>query len=323
MRRPLEHLSSYKGACEQIFGPACWDRIDAAMAEGRGTRWPAWCPIPAGALYAMVLATAASKEEAHRFDNLVPMLHCLALWRYGQGVYRFDDALATELLDTPLDAAIPSEVLSRLPEWCGFIVAPGCDGWPDTYDGFFAMVSWNADLSRRELRLVFLPSQPDVPQISIIPLNFETLGDALGAWYKETLDLDLEDPLASAGAIKKGQDAAAKVIGFVLYLCAENAEFRPVDDTHRPVRQPEHPAIRHRPRQIDVGYRVGPLLARQRQAAAATGHGAGVSPHLRRAHWHHYWTRPDPEGDKVLELRWLQPTLVLGRPSTPRVRDLS
>ena len=32
-------------------------------------------------------------------------------------------------------------------------------------------------------------------------------------------------------------------------------------------------------------------------------------PHVRRAHWHHYWTGP---GRTVLEVRWLEPVFVMG-----------
>lgn len=38
------------------------------------------------------------------------------------------------------------------------------------------------------------------------------------------------------------------------------------------------------------------------------GSSHNVRPHVRRAHWHHYWVG---EGRTKLEVRWIEPTLVL------------
>ena len=40
----------------------------------------------------------------------------------------------------------------------------------------------------------------------------------------------------------------------------------------------------------------------------AVGTGRSVRPHVRRAHWHHYWVG---EGRTRLEVRWIEPTFVL------------
>lgn len=45
--------------------------------------------------------------------------------------------------------------------------------------------------------------------------------------------------------------------------------------------------------------------------AESPSHGGSshsVRPHVRRAHWHHYWVG---EGRTRLEVRWIEPTLVL------------
>ena len=44
------------------------------------------------------------------------------------------------------------------------------------------------------------------------------------------------------------------------------------------------------------------------QKSTATGTGRTVRPHVRRAHWHHYWVG---EGRTRLEVRWIEPTFVL------------
>lgn len=44
------------------------------------------------------------------------------------------------------------------------------------------------------------------------------------------------------------------------------------------------------------------------QKSTAIGTGRTVRPHVRRAHWHHYWVG---EGRTRLEVRWIEPTFVL------------
>ena len=127
----LDRVQSYKDACEVALGDRCWAMLDAKMERSRGVQWPQWCPLPAGAVYWMAQKATANREfERSVYESLAPMIHAIALWRYGQGVYRFDDHLAAELLDTPLSSGLPAEVLTRLPEWCPLIVAPRCEGWP-------------------------------------------------------------------------------------------------------------------------------------------------------------------------------------------------
>jgi hypothetical protein len=62
----------------------------------------------------------------------------------------------------------------------------------------------------------------------------------------------------------------------------------------------------------DTGYAIGPALRaaleRERTAPTADGTHASPRPHIRRAHWHTYWTGPhtEPERRKAA-LRWLPP----------------
>lgn len=56
---------------------------------------------------------------------LARSLALLAGWRHTKGIYRFDPDVYQELINTPLDRALPSERLLRLPEWCVAIETPG------------------------------------------------------------------------------------------------------------------------------------------------------------------------------------------------------
>jgi hypothetical protein len=57
----------------------------------------------------------------------------------------------------------------------------------------------------------------------------------------------------------------------------------------------------------DLGIRIGAALRTHRTASGnATGTGNPVTPHVRRAHWHRFWTGPR-DGERTLVLRWLPP----------------
>lgn len=68
----------------------------------------------------------------------------------------------------------------------------------------------------------------------------------------------------------------------------------------------------------DVGFRIAPQLAEVRRVYEhdAKGQDGGktgrhVAPHVRRGHWHGYWTGPR-ENPTGLEIKWVAPTIVNG-----------
>jgi hypothetical protein len=64
---------------------------------------------------------------------------------------------------------------------------------------------------------------------------------------------------------------------------------------------------------MSAGFRLGAAL---RTAGAhyadngGEGTGARVEPHLRRAHWHHFWAGSESRQDGHLRLRWVSPIRV-------------
>lgn len=63
---------------------------------------------------------------------------------------------------------------------------------------------------------------------------------------------------------------------------------------------------------LDAGWTVGPILAKQNDYVP-TEHGDGTGrsprPHMRRQHWHLYWTG---EGRKIPRVNWIAATPILG-----------
>ena len=63
----------------------------------------------------------------------------------------------------------------------------------------------------------------------------------------------------------------------------------------------------------DVGFRIAPQLAEVRRVYEHERQdgetGRHVAPHVRRGHWHGYWTGPR-EKPTGLEIKWIAPTVV-------------
>lgn len=104
-------------------------------------------------------------------------------------------------------------------------------------------------------------------------------------------------------------------ISLALYLCVRNADL-PRLRPERPEATRTRKGLRYFPPAEtavwDVGMRIGPALRQaQLQNVGVEAGDSGKRPraHVRRAHWHHYWTGPK-NGERELILKWVSPTLV-------------
>jgi hypothetical protein len=80
-------------------------------------------------------------------------------------------------------------------------------------------------------------------------------------------------------------------VSLLLYLCSDQRDTRtPQPSTGRKGKPTRKPAATV----IDLGFHVGPALQpARRDTASSRGTGGGnVRAHLRRGHWHTYWTGP-------------------------------
>jgi hypothetical protein len=131
-------------------------------------------------------------------------------------------------------------------------------------------------------------------------------------------------------------DMYAPLVSTVLYLCSTNAEIpghdhrppRPVKTKHGPRLFPPD-----KPRVWEVACRLGSALRRGTESerhSPSTGTHASPRPHIRRAHWHSFWTgqRSSTDGsqaERKVVLYWLPPIAVnvaTEAPIIPTVRTV-
>jgi len=302
--------------------PGAW-KTAARMRGMRGgvlPGWPNWCYLPFAGWLAVASETLADgNAPPQALPVFAARLAAVGTWRMSKGVYRFDPDLYEEIVDTPVEGDIPCEVLRRLPEWCVFVETPGLVYDGKEVFGFFAHLEKDAKNGDEELRLLL------ARESMLIPLVVH-----LGRW---TLREGVERMLAAAErnlpgflpeetkrlAAKESARLAEPLLSLLLYLCSANAEIG--DGTARP-HNPEPVRVRdgreklfpvETPRVWDVGERIGAAIRRGRtkaavseEAAPVEGRGSPKRPHVRRAHWHGYWTGPR-KGKQSFELRWIPP----------------
>lgn len=311
MIRPLEHLN----AASKIY-PDAWKQLEF-MIQGKGRDlpdWPAWCFMPIAGWYSIVSAGNHLERLTPKLIPDVARLAAIGTWRYCQGVYRFDDDLRLSLIDTELSGDIPAEVLHRLPEYCVYIETPGMEylGYP-VY-GVWCHLESDANNGREELRLLLDTESTLIP----VPLH-------LGKWtILESLQrADFETMKHAPAMLGKNlsqHERAANLqpfISLILYICSDEPE---IDNERQPGSSPVKPALTKtrdgfrlfppdRPRIWQVGKEIGIKLRTSGTRSAHKEDGYNVRPHIRRPHWHGFWSGPK-EGERKFGYKWIPAILV-------------
>jgi len=287
--------------------------------------------VPVSAVYAFMDYAGVRDAFAADLVNLGSLLHTLGLWRLSKGAYLFDPDLAREVAATPV-GRLPVDLLFRLPEPAPLVLLPeGLPAWPEI-EGLHIALEW--DPGRRpgisphlELRFLawFRGTRGHHPAILVLDLDAPDLERAI----KKTLARSVGEAQSLTARVlwetrslweKEYGATLGQALSLALYLCQEAPDLGGVVPRlpaplvrvkgRRKVFPPQEPLV------IPTGWRWGKAIRlarerREKEASAPTGR--RVVPHVRRAHWHLYWTgegsRKDPTRAKPL-LRWVPATLV-------------
>lgn len=309
--RPMGHLK----AAGRLY-PRAWKMVDQFRA-GRGRdlpKWPSWCFMPMAGWYAIISADFGGGKIPVNTGMDIGRLAGIGTWRYSQGIYRFDPDIYSALWDTPIAGDIPAEVLLRLPEWCMYIETPGGEWAGQPLYGFFVHLEWDANDHRHELRLLLDTEQLLLP--FPVHLGEWPLLSAVQRAINESsrhIPMGTMVELPSTSDVEQLSSTLAPMISLVLYLCSDEPDFGPKKKPQRP--KPKRTKKGWRlftppiPMIWNVGERIGKTI---RDAHLHTYERAGnrtVRPHLRRGHWHGYWTGPRTE-EQRFRYHWVMPMMV-------------
>lgn len=294
--------------------PQAWEQLaQFRAAKEKLGGWPDWCDVPLSGAYAIV---SGGRDDVIKDATAVGIVGGLGTWRLTQGVYRFDPAVIDALWDTPIER-IPAELLYRLPEWCVYVETPGRMMGQTPLCGAFLWLEWDKGTHRTELRAILDAEQYLYPLA--IHLTEPTLDRCIDAALAEALRHMPEKQTLPAGTWDNIRKCMREVwpglVSLALYLCSDEPDV--TDSRGLPMmakrvarRKPDGSIMpASAPVEWIVGSRIGSVLRSARAQEFQGGEHAAPRPHVRRAHWHSYWTGPR-SAEQKLALRWLHPVLV-------------
>ncbi len=290
--------------------------------------WPGWCFVPTPVIRRQLGAIVGTDLDA-AIDLIrdTPFIAGLAAWRVTKGVYDFHPAMLEALWNSPIDGELPIDMFQYLPEWCVYIpVDPPRDG----IRGFFAFVDDDVeDWFQHKLILlvdqdealveVEIELKPGADILAAMPLfsGYNISGGLSQPRVQPRLMTDAE----RQNAIPLVRNVVTPLVSLVMYLCVRTVELTSASGGES---RPSNPSVNRsgrgpvfdtptETRKWDVAYRMGAALQRGREAADRESDSvptvrAKMRPHIRRAHWHRYWTgaRNEPDNRNLLA-RWLPP----------------
>lgn len=282
------------------------------MKDDPETTYPDWCYLPMSASYAIV-TNGADVGIAQRYMGNIGMsdfhiMSAIIPWRVGRPVYRFDDALAEELMQTEADEDdVPADVLKSLPFPCVCIEHP--QGLPEC-ECLYAFLEYDYRYKDTiELRMhyayademvgLYLQWTPNRPSLNRV-MMMDDLRNSKHANAPENF-----------GHFGECYDIVRKHVNLVLYLCSNEPDIKRSSPIPRVRGADNRQKIAAYPDKIDVGTYIGAAIRTARAESRANGVPSGSStqkrPHVRRAHWHLYWTG---EGRATPSVKWIMPVFV-------------
>lgn len=267
------------------------------------------------------------KGVRHTENDIINCCHALnsvCEWTRYKKIYDFHPAFVDYLKDTE-DSPIYSEVFSKLPFQSFYInlgkfkSANESGVFGESIRGMFIRVFPGSDCVYIGITIETEMKSGEWCFLShrVVVKNGETIQETLQDVQKEEnreiykgIDLD---------KVEKDWSILYRIaINACQYLCASNAEIRDVKipKGKRPVAKIDGKTRPVSIQKSEVGFRIGEKfesMYRERNEFCGNSGKCKIRmrarPHVRRAHWHHYWTGV---GKKVLELRWLEPVFVMG-----------
>lgn len=312
--RPLTYLNIFN----KIFTNA-WKVVEHLLiGKGRDIPdWPEWCFLPTEAWLAIYeICQSIDKKLTVPSTGSLSMLATIGTWRYTQSIYRYDATFRAELDETQFNAHLPVDVLLRIPQYCFYIETPGMNWQDNIMHGYWVRLEWNTDLLTTELHLLL--DLDSSPQPFIIQIGDWTLEEAVKKSFQA-----LEQARKGSGKPQLPQitqfapefaKSIAPLLSMILYLCTEKPE---IDDSRVPGTSPTRGiemvktkrGLRlfppDRVRIWDVGTQIGIKLRTAKSLDKNGKHGV----HIRRGHWHLYWTGPR-NGKRGYVFHWIHITLV-------------
>lgn len=262
----------------------------------------------------------AAAEPEWRKRNLPPMEKVkemayenaliLRCWLQTKQSYRFQKTFYDMLSNTPTEEFYP-QVLDNLPFKSFFLNTEGLD---ETFS--------NNDIDCEPLYGVFVNIYPAkdkkkgrmyyVELLFCLENGFSMLHTVyyINDGHQVIMDkTNFSDDLRLSAA-------GNKILNVILYIASQNADIKDSSPTmstgamlRLSVHRKEKLVLEH-----DVGFRIGTNIEKNRNryihAMSSNGLGKPVAPHVRAAHWHHFWVGKIGSSHRRKTIKWIEETFV-------------
>ncbi len=240
-------------------------------------------------------------------------------WEKYRQIYSFDPEMISLLPEFSESETIPVEILSSLPVPFFFL---------EPENAFIALSEAGTDDRCKEWYLTYQRlKKDDTGAIAVCETRVQILssGMTIGEIVQEKEGLNSfefkefeqhEELKASKAEFLK------RILPQLLYLCAQNADLTEttpdlVKEKRKKVESTGKTYVPKTPVTFDVGHVIVRDYNKSKNVVQSGNRPAGSSsgwtqrPHVRRGHWHHFWTgkRTDPESRKLI-LKWIAPLFV-------------
>lgn len=182
------------------------------------------------------------------------------------------------------------------------------------------------DPERKCIEFFVLSRKRDSAEVNVMPVSLifskgDTIRSMVGSSVADFLLFgETDEHSADYGAEYSLNISVLRwALQYVLYLCSENAELEQDPVNRQMYRHPTPGFVKNRPREvllIDAGKKTGAMIhafKQKRYEARSAGSATATtrSPHVRRAHWHHYWTgRLSHPEERRLVIKWVAPSYI-------------
>lgn len=304
--------------------PLAWEQM-ATFHRDNGkddfVSWPDWCYAPIAAAIAVATngAIVSQPEQLLLCMTSAQTIAALAPWRLSKEVFIIDSNLESLLYEQQDDLDLQPEILLQLPYPCFYVQVSSLIYYSKKVEGFFVHLEYDVNSGERELRILYLFDDRSVAGCPV-HIDEDTLRESMQHFVQQAHNnLTPGSPLRrmllmDSDSFESLESTIKKTLQLILYLCAKNAEVQ---------QNPEQSTVMKRSgtiqdkyseiRKWDVGVRIGQAVSRYKESSGSrtTTYASHASPrpHMRRGHWHNYWTGPK-SGERKLILKWTAPTFV-------------
>lgn len=311
----------------------CWNIVEDFRNDSTLPWWDKRCYIPIAAGLAIAADGDMSKKAIWNSSLEADLIVATAAWRLHKQIYLFDPAMEKVLINqADQNLKIPIDILNKIPFFCVYIETTTMEDM----DGFFVHFESDTNTGELELRFLIVLKDGDIFPIPFHLIEGGTIADGINASFEKanenqhmlhTNKYEIDD------AKDYARDLCCKLLQLVLYVCSKNKEMIEDPVQKKITRQPKSfQFIKDKYREVqrwNFGEKSGDFIrkfykthdfeeeVKKKNETNITNNpkrsktnGTPKRPHLRKAHWHHYWIGSDNKENRTLELKWMAPMFI-------------